>query len=258
MKVERIVRHIGKYVLDESRTFNANSVEVKGLHDFVSYVDKTSEAKLVKGLENIIPDAGFIVEEGSSSRVGERYNWVIDPLDGTTNFIHGLKPYAISVALTLDGKPVLGVINDVSNKEVFTAWEGGGAWLNQKRIYSSTADRISKSLIGTGLPYYNFDRLPNYMECLSHLCKVSHGVRRIGAASVDLAYVACGRFDAFFEYGLKPWDIAAGTIIVREAGGEVSTFNGVTENLTGFETLAANKYVYQEFLKTVESYLSVK
>jgi myo-inositol-1(or 4)-monophosphatase len=254
-KIESAVRETGQFIKKESEGFDIRRTESKGLHDFVSYVDKESEKMLVERLGVILPEAGFIAEEGTSSKRGAEYCWVIDPLDGTTNFVHGIHPYAISVALTKDKEPVAGIVHEIGGEETFTAWIGGGAWLNGNRIFVSSAEKVSDSLVATGLPYNDFSRLGKYMNCLSHFCRVSHGIRRLGSASIDLSYVACGRFEAFYEYDLKPWDVAAGIIIVREAGGMVSDFTGKEENLTGNEIVAANRFVFPEFLEIVSKFM---
>jgi myo-inositol-1(or 4)-monophosphatase len=254
-KIESAAREAGRFIKKESTGFDISKTENKGLHDFVSYVDKESERMLVKRLAVILPEAGFLAEEGTSSKTGTEYCWVIDPLDGTTNFLHGLHPYAISIALTKDNVPVAGVVHEVEGNETFTAWTGGGAWLNGSRINVSSAKKVSDSLIATGFPYNNFSRLEKYMSCLSYFCMASHGIRRLGSAAVDLSYVACGRFEAFYEYDLKLWDVAAGIIIVREAGGKVSDFSGKEGNLTGHEIIAANSFVFPEFLEIVSKFM---
>jgi len=248
-------RETGEFILRESEGFDIGLAESKGLHDLVSYVDKGSEEMLVKRLGIIFPEAGFIAEEGTSSRKGVKYNWVIDPLDGTTNFVHGLHPYAISVGLTEDGEPVAGVVYEVAGNEIFTAWRNGGAWLNDHRIHVSEISSLSESLVATGFPYSDFGRLDRYMDSLKHFCITTHGVRRLGSASIDLAYVASGRFETFYEYGLHPWDIAAGIVLVREAGGHVSDFSGNEKNLSGDEVVAANNLVYPEFLENVSKFM---
>lgn len=244
-----------QFILQESGRFDISRTEIKGLHDLVSYVDKGSEKMLVQKLSAIMPEAGFIAEEGTSSKKGARYCWVIDPLDGTTNFVHGIHPFAISVALTDNGEPVAGVVCDVGGHEIFKAWKNGGAWLNENPVRVSSARSLAVSLVATGLPYNNFSRLEQYMACLTHFCKTTHGIRRLGSASIDMAYVACGRFEAFYEYDLKIWDIAAGTIIVREAGGRVSDFSGNEKNLDALEIVAANSLVFPEFLKIVSKFM---
>ena len=244
-----------KFIIKESKNFDISRTEIKGLHDLVSYVDKGSEKILVEKLSMIMPEAGFITEEGTSSKRGSGYDWVIDPLDGTTNFVHGIHPYAISIGLTCNGEPVAGVVCNAGCNEIFRAWKDGGAWLNDNPVKVSGASSLSHSLIATGLPYNNFSRLENYMACLTHFCKTTHGIRRFGSASIDLAYIACGRFEAFFEYDLKIWDVAAGIIILREAGGRVSDFSGNEENLDGQEIVAANSLVFPEFLENVSKFM---
>ena len=254
-EVECVTAVTDEFISSEAAGFDISRTESKGLNDFVSYVDKGSEKMLVEKLSSILPEAGFKTEEGTSSKTGARYYWVIDPLDGTTNFLHGVRLYAISIGLLEDNEPVAGIVRVVEGNEVFTAWKGGGAWLNGKRIHVSDAKKLSDSLVATGLPYSDFDRLDAYMDLLKWLCKHTHGIRRLGSASIDLAYVACGRFEVFYEYGLHPWDIAAGVIILREAGGRISDFSGGERNLSGDEIVAANKNVYPEILQIVHKFM---
>jgi myo-inositol-1(or 4)-monophosphatase len=257
-EVEKASSETAEFILKEASVFDISLTEKKGLNDFVSYVDKGSEKMLVDKLSAILPEAGFRTEEGTSFKSGEKYCWVIDPLDGTTNFLHGLKLYAISIGLLEDNEPVAGVIHVVGGNEVYTAWKGGGAWLNGKSIHVSDAKTLSESLIATGLPYNDFGRLDNYMKLLSWLCMNTQGIRRMGSAAIDIAYVACGRFEVFYEYGLHPWDICAGIIILREAGGHISDFSGGERNLNGDEIVAANNNVYPEILEIVSKFMIQK
>lgn len=254
-EVVKAVLDTEKFILRESGRFDRNMTESKGLHDLVSYVDKGSEKMLVEKLEIILPEAGFLAEEGTSTKKGEKYCWVIDPLDGTTNFVHGVRPFSISVALTEGEEPVAGVVCEIGGNEIFTAWKNGGAWLNNNRIYVSEVNRLADGLIATGFPYSDFSRLNSFMDSLTHFCKTTHGIRRLGSAAIDLAYVACGRFETFYEYGLHPWDIAAGILLVREAGGRVSDFSGKENCLSGEEVLAANNLVFNEFLEIVSKFM---
>lgn len=254
-EIEIAAREAGSFIQSESVGFDINRTEKKGLNNFVSYVDKGSERMLVERLGNILPEAGFLAEEGTSKKVGLKYCWVIDPLDGTTNFLHGLHPYAISIGLKEDDDIIAGVVHEVSGNETFTAWKNGGAWLNGSAIHVSEAATLSDSLIATGFPYSDFGRLDSYMNCFSYFCKNTHGVRRLGSAAIDLAYLACGRFEAFYEYGLHPWDIAAGILLVKEAGGKVSDFSGNDKNLTGEEFLASNHLIYSEILEIVNKFM---
>jgi myo-inositol-1(or 4)-monophosphatase len=254
-EIEKAAREAAAFILKESEVFDAKNAENKGLNDFVSYVDKGSEKMLVEKLDRLLPDSGFIAEEGTSTKTGARYNWVIDPLDGTTNFLHGIHPYAISIALMEYEEIIAGVVYEVGGKEIFKAWKGGGAYLNDKRIFVSKTSRLSDSLVATGFPYTNFTHMEKYMDCLTYFCMHSRGIRRLGSAAIDLAYVACGKFEAFYEYGLHPWDVAAGIILVREAGGKISDFSGNEKNLTGDEIVAAANLVFPEVLKNVTIFM---
>lgn len=243
------------FIVKESRGFDTKKTEVKGLNNFVSYVDKGSEKILVEKLSQVLPEAGFVTEEGTSVKKGIRYCWVIDPLDGTTNFLHGFHPYSISIALKDGDEIVAGVVYEVNGNEVFSAWKGGGAWLNGSRISVSKAPSLADSLIATGFPYSDFGRMEDYLKCFKYFCENTHGVRRLGSAAIDLAYVACGRFEAFYEYGLQPWDIDAGILLVREAGGNVSDFTGNEKNLTGDEFMASNNLIYPEILEVIKKFM---
>jgi myo-inositol-1(or 4)-monophosphatase len=254
-EIERAARETAIFIQKESERFDISLTESKGLNDFVSYVDKGSEKMLVEKLSILLPEAGFITEEGTSKKKGVKYCWVIDPLDGTTNFLHGLHPYSISIGLMEFNEVVAGVVYEASGDEVFTAWENGGAWLNGRAIHVSKAAKLSDSLLATGFPYSDFAGLPQYMNLLKYLVQNTHGLRRLGSAAIDLAYVACGRFEAFYEYGLQPWDFAAGMILVKEAGGKVSDFSGIENNLSGEEIIAANSSVFSEVLEIVSKFM---
>jgi myo-inositol-1(or 4)-monophosphatase len=257
-EIEKVVRETGTFIINESVKFDISQTESKGLNDFVSYVDRESEQMLVHRLSRILPEAGFITEEGTSAKKGIRYCWVIDPLDGTTNFLHGLHPYAISIGLMDRKEVVAGVVYEAAGNELFTSWKNGGAYLNGNPIHTSRTAKLAESLVATGFPYSNFDRLSPYMDCLISFLKCSHGVRRLGSAAIDLAYVACGKFDVFYEYSLNIWDIAAGMLLVKEAGGSVSDFAGNTGNVTGEEIIAANSIVYSEVLEIVSKFMRDK
>jgi myo-inositol-1(or 4)-monophosphatase len=239
-KVADLATEVGSFIREEDKHFDQQHIEIKGLNDLVSYVDKTAEQKIVKKLTELLPEAGFVTEENTINKVGEVYNWIVDPLDGTTNFIHGIPTFSVSIALQERGELVLGVVYEVNRDECFTAWKNGGAYLNGNRISVSIADGIENSLLATGFPYYDFEKLENYINVFRELTQRCHGLRRIGSAAVDLAYTACGRFDAFFEYNLNLYDIAAGVVLVREAGGEVYNFSGEDEFVLSREVLATN------------------
>lgn len=238
-KVSALARFTGEFVRNAAANFSRESIQYKGLNDMVSYVDKETEIRLVEGLRKILPEAGFIAEEGTGELTdNQELAWIIDPVDGTTNYMHGIPVFAISIALMHHQKIVSGVVYEINRDECFAAWLGGGAYLNEKPIKVSSAKYLKDSLIATGFPYYDFDLMDNYINILKELMQNSHGLRRLGAAAVDLAYTACGRFEGFFEYNLKPWDVAAGTLIVQEAGGKVADFKGGDDFVFGRELIA--------------------
>ena len=247
VQVQTLTIETGEFILREQSRFSAQKIESKGIHNYVTYVDKTSEEKLVSGLKILLPEAGIIAEEGTGAQKGERYHWIIDPLDGTTNFIHGLPPYAISIALMDQDEIILGIVYEITARECFYAWKKSRAYLNGREIRVSTNDKVSKSLIATGFPYTNFERIDPFMYSVRYFMEHSHGLRRLGSAATDMAYVACGRFDAFYEYGLNPWDVAAAALVIRQAGGMISDFNGGDNWLYGKEIICSNEYIYDEF-----------
>jgi myo-inositol-1(or 4)-monophosphatase len=250
-----IAREAGRYIFGKINDISMNAVEVKGKHNFVTEVDKTAEALIVNKLGNLIENAGFIAEEGTSKERGARFNWVIDPLDGTTNFIHHAPPVAVSIALVDNGVPVVGVIYEVWHKETFYAWKGSCAYLDGKEIRVSETETVGDSLLATGFPYHNYDRMEGFMKTMDYFFNNTHGVRRLGSAATDLAYVACGRYDGFYEYNLSPWDVAAGALIVQQAGGKVSDFSGGDNFLFGREIIAANARVFNGFLNDVARFM---
>lgn len=243
-----IARKAGKFMAGERKSFDSSKIETKGLHDLVSYVDKASEKMIIEELQKLLPESGFIAEEGTNSKQGERYNWVIDPLDGTTNYIQGVPVYAVSIGLLEDEELVLGVVYEVGRDECFYAWKNGGAYLNGQSIHVSDRGDIHDALLATGFPYNDFSKMQSYMIFLEWTMKNARGVRRLGSAATDLAYVACGRFDAFWEYDLKPWDVAAGGVIVKEAGGIVTDYKGGNNYLFGREIVASNPLIYELIL----------
>jgi myo-inositol-1(or 4)-monophosphatase len=242
---------VGEYIKSERLQFSYSDVEIKGLNDLVSYVDKESERMLVQKLSNILPKAGFVTEENTKNE-NQDYNWIIDPLDGTTNFIHGIPHFAISVALEFKGEIIIGVVYEINRKECFSAFLNGGAFLNGEKISVSNREHLSESVIATGFPIYNFSKIDSYIQTLIFLMKNTHGIRRMGAASLDLCYVACGRMDAFFEYNLKPWDVAAGSLIIKESGGKVFDFRGENNWLYGAEIVATNSKIKEEFENVIK------
>lgn len=255
LSVCEIARTAGKFIAGERTHFDLNKVENKGLHDLVSYVDKTSEKMIVDALSALLPESGFIAEEGTSNKKGVHFNWVIDPLDGTTNFVQGVPVYAVSIGLLEGDEPVAGVVYEICRNECFYAWKGGRAYLNGTEIYVSETSEMHDALLATGFPYSNFSQLDSYLDLLKWAMIGSRGVRRLGSAATDLAYVACGRFDAFFEYDLKPWDVTAGAFIVQQAGGKLSDFKCGSNYLFGGEIVASNASLFEVMQKQVEKYM---
>ena len=249
-----IAKSAGQFIRQESEDFSSSRIEYKGVNDMVSYVDKTAEKMIIEALSKLIPESGFIAEEGTSKKKSDHLNWIIDPLDGTTNFIHGIPTYAVSIALEEKNELVLGVVYEINRDECFYAWRGSDAFLNDKKIKVSDHTELKNTLIATGFPYYDFKRQDAFMELFKEVMQKCHGLRRIGAASVDLVYTACGRFDAYFEYNLKPWDIAAGLFIVKQAGGEVFDFDGGNEALKKCDIVATNGKVSKELNQIIHSH----
>ena len=250
-----IATEAGNFIHGRLKSIPMQAVEVKGMNNFVTEVDKAAEAMIISRLSTLVKDAGFIAEEGTNSTVGEHFNWIIDPLDGTTNFIHGSPPVAVSIALVEDNIPVVGVIYEIWLREAFYAWKGSSAWLNGKVIRVSDVPQLKDSLIAVGFPYHNQNQLQGFMKTLDYFFLNTHGVRRLGSAATDLAYVACGRYDGFYEYNLSPWDVAAGALIVKQAGGEVTDFSGNNNYIFGKEIVAANRNIHKDFLKDVARFM---
>lgn len=250
--LEALCLETGEFILENRRKVAKDEVEVKSLNSLVSYVDQETERRLVKGLLDILPEAGFITEEETVGQVQKDWYWIVDPLDGTTNFLFDLPIFAISVALYHKNQPQVAVVYELGQKELFSAIAGEGAYLNGKAIKVRSETKLSECLIATGFPYYDFDRLQNFNKLLAELYTQTRGVRRLGSAATDLAYVAAGRFNGFFEYGLSPWDVAAGILLVQEAGGKVSDFKLGDDYLFGKEIIAGADLIFQDFAQLVK------
>ena len=226
--------------------------ESKGHSDFVSEVDKASERAIGEVIRRRLPDATLLGEELSPDVIASKGAVVIaDPLDGTTNFLHGYPEYSVSVAIARDGELCAGVVLNVARSEEFAASRGNGAFLDGKRIHVSNLREPGRALIGTGFPFKSLDRLPEYLDQFSLVMRGTAGVRRAGSAAVDLSNVACGRFDAFWELVLAPWDVAAGILIVREAGGIVTDLAGNPPSLIAGSFVAGNPAMHAWLLQTV-------
>lgn len=246
--VIKITTKVGEFISSHRNILAADEIVSKGNNDFVTAIDKESEKLLVAGLQPLIPQAGFITEEETVTTRGNVYNWIIDPIDGTTNFIHGVPPHSISIALIENEEIILGVVYEIVLKECFYSYKGAPAYLNGKEINVSRTKKVADSLIGTGFPYNDFSLFDEYNTAMKYFMKHSHGIRRLGSAATDLAYVACGRYDTFFEYALKPWDIAAGIFLIQQAGGTYSDFSGGKNVLFARELIASNASVHAEML----------
>lgn len=247
----RISKLAGKFIQDERKNFDFSKIEYKGQNDLVSYVDKQAEKLLVEELHDILPESGFIAEEGTGDE--KEINWVIDPLDGTTNFMHGLPPYSVSIALMKGHDILLGVIYEITAGECYYAHKYSKAFCNEVPIQVSDIREFKDGLYITGYPYRDFSKMDSFYRIMHHFLANSHGLRRFGSAAADLAYVASGKCEGFFEFFLSPWDVAAGCLIVQQAGGIVSDFKGGNDFIFGKE-LIAGTYVQPEMLKIINHY----
>lgn len=247
--VKDAVRDTAYFIQGERKRFSQQDVGYKGWNDLVTYVDQQSEAKLVSALNEILPEAGVLAEEAHTElETDKAYNWIIDPLDGTLNFVHRLPMYAVSVALRRGSTMELGVVYEPNSDECFYAVRGQGAYLNGEPLHISETNEVANALFATGFPTPEHEAIAPYTRILNYLLTQSRGVRRFGSAAMDLCYTAAGRFDAYYEYGLKPWDVAAGALIVQEAGGTVSDFSGGDDYLFGREIVAGNSPIREAFL----------
>lgn len=248
----RITREAGYFLKEERKIFRREAVQVKHAHDYVSYVDKESEKRVVAALRELLPEAGFITEEGSAVYNNEPYCWVVDPLDGTTNYIHDIAPYCVSIALRSKQELLLGVVYEPSRDECFYAWQGGGAYVNGERIHVSSVPSIEDALVVTELPY-NTEQYARTGEHLIHeLYGKVVGIRMNGSAALALCYVAAGRFDAWLEAFIGKWDFSAAALMVLEAGGKVTDFYGNDYFLEGHHIIATNGPLHPVFLNLVK------
>lgn len=235
-------------------------VSVKQQSDFVTEVDRAAENAIIDVLREAYPHHGILAEESglAGTNPEAEYQWIIDPLDGTTNFIHGLPQYAISIALAHKGVVTQAVVFDPNRNELFTASKGGGAYLNEKRIRVSKRARLDEALIGTGFPYRMFDHIDTYLAIFKEVAQKTVGMRRPGAASLDLAWVACGRMDGFWELGLSPWDIAAGTLLITEAGGLIGDLSGEAEYMKTGNVIGGNPKIFGQLIQLIAPHRNAK
>jgi len=253
----QVVEGAAAFIQKEIGKIHQQDIITKELNSLVTYVDKESEKLLVKGLSALLPEATFLTEENTIEQLEGEWQWIIDPLDGTTNFIHQVPVFAISVGLKHHDEIVLGVVYELNRNECFYAVKGSGAYLNGNKISVSKTGLLSDSLIATGFPYSDFHLLESYLRLFQKLMTSTRGIRRLGSAAIDLCFTACGRFDAYFEYSLSPWDVAAGALILREAGGTVLDFSGGNNWLFGREIVGCNSSLDTELLKLLQEYFPV-
>lgn len=248
-KVCLLARNTGKFIRNERINFKREQAVKKHAHDYVSYVDKESEKRIVTCLRELLPEAGFIAEEGSGSMSDEAYCWLVDPLDGTTNFIHNIAPFCVSIALKYKEELILGVVYEICRDECFYTYKGAPSFLNGQPIHVSEVENLDDAFIALGFPYdsdhYKSTALHLVDECYGNIT----GIRTVGAAAAELCYVASGRFDARIEGFIGPWDVAAGIIILQNAGGIVTDFSGGDLYKNGLEIIGSNKRIHNKILK---------
>ncbi len=252
----KAARAAGDIILRNIDKLDRLKVEVKAQNDFVSQVDLKAEEVIIEEIRKAYPDHGIIAEENGRFNEDSEYQWIIDPLDGTTNFLHGFPQFAVSIGLQHKGRMLVAVIYDPMKNELFTAARGDGAQLNGKRIRTTDHKGIKGSLLGTGFPFKHPQHLNTYLETFRAVHPYAAGIRRAGSAALDLAYVAAGRLDGFWELGLNPWDMAAGVLLIREAGGIVTDFSGEGNYLETGNVVAAASKVYPVLYETIKPHLT--
>jgi myo-inositol-1(or 4)-monophosphatase len=247
----KAARKAGAVINRGANDLDRLTIHRKRQNDYVSEVDHAAEAEIIKILKEAYPTHGFYAEESGKDRAKNEYVWCIDPLDGTTNFLHGNPHYCVSIALMHNGVPEQGVVFDPNRNELFTATKGSGAYLNERRIRTSKLENFKDSLIATGFPFREESQFDEYVAQFSAMVRATAGLRRPGAAALDLAWVACGRVDGFWEIGLSPWDMAAGALLVREAGGRIGDLQGEDKFMESGKVVASNPKIFTQLLKTL-------
>jgi myo-inositol-1(or 4)-monophosphatase len=250
----KLIEETAVFARKERTEFQHGDFDSKPDQSLVTHIDKETEERLISGLSKILPDSTFLAEEGySQSKEGE-LTWIIDPIDGTTNMVHNVPAFCISVALRHQKKTILGIVYEISRNECFYAYDGlEGAFLNGKPIQVTKTATVKDSLIGTGFPMTAFEKIDEYLDHFRYFMVNTHGVRRVGSAALDLAYVSCGRYDGFFEYNLSPWDVAGGAYILQKAGGRVTDFTGGDDYIFGKRILASNGLIHDELLRRFQT-----
>jgi myo-inositol-1(or 4)-monophosphatase len=251
----KAARRAGNIITRASRNLDVVVVREKAANDFVSEVDREAEQTIIRALHEAYPDHSILAEESGASGTSE-YQWIIDPLDGTTNFLHGFPQYAVSIALKHRDVITQAVIYDPTRNDLFTASRGRGAFLNDQRMRVSKRTTLKSSLLGTGFPFRQMEHIDPYMATLKYMMSHATGVRRAGSATLDLAYVAAGRLDGFWEIGLSPWDMAAGALMISEAGGLVGDLAGENRYLETGNIIGGTPKVFGELLKALQPHLS--
>lgn len=249
----RAARAAGDIIVRNMDRLDRIKVVTKQNNDFVSNVDHMAEEAIISAIKHAYPDHGIMAEESGTQGETSEYQWIIDPLDGTTNYLHGFPQFSVSIALKHKGRIEVGVIYDPISQELFTAVRGNGATLNDKKIRVTSQKGLTNALLGTGFPYYDQSYLDTYLETMKALMQKTAGIRRPGSAALDLAWLAAGRIDGFWEFNLKAWDIAAGALIVREAGGIVSDFENKEGYLESGDIIAAAPKVFPEMIQIIQS-----
>jgi myo-inositol-1(or 4)-monophosphatase len=244
----------GAYIRQQLELLKARDIELKDDHNFVTYVDRTSEQMIVDELSRLLPGSGFIAEENDYGQSDSALKWIIDPLDGTTNFVHGIPLFAISIALMEGDKVILGVVHEVNRSESFYSWKGGKAFVNGKEISVTQAKTLKDSLLVTGFPYVREQILDRYMDLFKAYIQRTQDLRRLGSAATDLAYVAAGRFEGFYEISLNSWDVAAGSFLVQQAGGTVTDFDGGNDFIFGRSLVSSNSHIHNEMLNIINKF----
>lgn len=248
----KAAKSAGVFILDNLGKISSQDINIKQTSDFVTYVDKESEKLIINNIRDKFPDHHFLAEESLKDTDGHEYRWIIDPLDGTTNFIHSYPAFSVSIALEHNGEIITGVIFDPQKKELFTAEKGKGAFLNSQPIRVSGITDTSSSLVATGFPFKRKGLVDEYLKAFKNILFRVSDIRRAGSAALDLAHLACGRCEAFFEIGLSPWDIAAGIILIKEAGGVVTDFGGGNKYMTTGNIVAGSPAIHPEILEEVK------
>lgn len=251
-----IVSEASDFIKDHYSKVKVHEIEVKDHNSLVSYVDKGAEKILVNGLSQLIPDCGFLTEEDTENDLSKEYIWIIDPLDGTTNFLHNIPYFSVSVALWDKKNLLIGIIKDVMIGDIFTAYKNGGAYMNGVAL-SIQGVPLSNALIATGFPYTNDYPVQQHFEIIKHWLMNGRGMRRFGSAALDLCYVAAGRTQAYYESTLNTWDVAAGILIVQEAGGLVTDWKGGDDSLSTGDVVASSKELHAEILAVIMEKLSI-